>query len=202
MLDKNSAQVFHYGSISLISEPSRSATLAAIESAREHGLLISYDPNLRLSLWPSPAEARRGIELGWGFADVIKISQEELEFLAGAKDLEREADEVFHPELKLLVVSRGREGCYFATGEGRGYVAGYRVAAVDTTGAGDGFVAGLLAGLLEIGFQLDPFEKLTDVLRLANAVGALTTTKRGAIPALPTRSAVEALMKGNTVARD
>ena len=84
-----SAKVFHYGSISLISEPSRSATLAAVEGAREHGLLISYDPNLRLSLWPSPVEARRGIELGWDFADVIKISEEELDFLAGTQDLER-----------------------------------------------------------------------------------------------------------------
>ena len=190
-----SAKVFHFGSISLISEPSRSATLAAIQSARGRGLLISYDPNLRLSLWPSPADARRGIELGWGFADIIKISQEELEFLAGAQDLERGVDEVFHPELKLLVVSRGQEGCYFATRKERGYVPGYRVAAVDTTGAGDGFMAGLLAGLLEIGFQLDSFDELTDVLRLANAVGALTTTKRGAIPALPGRGAVEVLMR-------
>ncbi|MBL7184146.1 MAG: fructokinase [Anaerolineae bacterium] len=194
-----SAKVFHYGSISLISEPSRSATLAAIESAREHGLLISYDPNLRLSLWPSPAEARRGIELGWGFADVIKISEDELEFLTGTQDLERGADEVFHPELKLLVISRGREGCYFATRERRGYVPGYRVAAVDTTGAGDGFVAGLLSGLLDIGFQLDSAKTLTDVLRLANAVGALTTTKRGAIPALPTREEVLRFIETSSV---
>ncbi len=184
------ARVFHYGSISLISEPSRSATLEALRCARGNGLLISYDPNLRLSLWPSPAEARRGIELGWDFADIIKISEEELDFLAGTQDLERGAHEVFHSELKLLVISRGREGCYFATTKERGYVPGYRVATVDTTGAGDGFVAGLLAGLLEIGFQLDSSESLFDVLRLANAVGALTTTKRGAIPALPTREKV------------
>ena len=162
-------------------------------------MLISYDPNLRPSLWPSPAEARRGIELGWDFADVIKISEEELEFLAGTKDLERGADEVCHSGLKLLVVSRGREGCYFATGEERGYVPGYRVATVDTTGAGDGFVAGLLAGLLEIGFQLDSSKKLTDVLRFANAVGALTTTKRGAILALPTREEVLRFVETSSV---
>lgn len=195
-----SAKVFHFGSISLISEPSRSATLAAVESAREHGLLISYDPNLRLSLWPSATDARQGIESGWALADVIKISEDELEFLSSAQDLERRVDEVFHSDLKLLVVSRGREGCYFATRRERGYVPGYRVATVDTTGAGDGFVAGLLTGLLEIGLQLDSAEELPDVLRLANAVGALTTTMRGAIPALPARSAVVALVKGNVVA--
>jgi len=184
------ARVFHFGSISLISEPSRSATLEALRCAQEHGLFISYDPNLRLSLWPSPAEARQGIKIGWDFADVAKISEEELEFLASTSDLKRGADRLFTAELKLLVISRGRRGCYFATREERGYVPGYRVATVDTTGAGDGFVAGLLAGLLEIGFRMDSREEIIHVLRLANAVGALTVTKRGAIPALPTRDQV------------
>ncbi len=184
------AKVFHFGSISLLSEPSRGATLEALRCAQEHGLFVSYDPNLRLSLWPSPAEARQGIELGWHFADVVKISTEEMEFLAGTSDLDRGTDHLLRSKLKLLVISRGREGCYFATKEERGYVPGYRVATVDTTGAGDGFVAGLLAGLLEIGFRVGSREEITDVLRLANAVGALTVTKRGAIPALPTRDQV------------
>jgi len=183
-------KVFHFGSISLITEPSRSATLEALGCAQDHGLFVSYDPNLRLSLWASPTEARQVIELGWHFADVVKISEEELEFLAGTSDLERGVDQLSHSDLKLLVISRGREGCYFATrGEG-GYVPGYRMAAVDTTGAGDGFVAGVLAGLLEMEFRLDSSEELLDVLRLANAVGALTVTKRGAIPAFPTRDEV------------
>ncbi len=184
------AKVFHFGSITLMSEPSRSATLEALHCAQDNGLLISYDPNLRLSLWPSPAEARRGIQLGWDFADIIKVSKGELAFMAGTQNVERAADKVFHSQLKLLVVSRGQEGCYYTTGRESGYVAGYQVPTVDTTGAGDGFMAGLLAGLLEIGFQLDSPQRLLDVLRLANAAGALTTTKRGAIPALPTREAL------------
>lgn len=188
------AKVFHFGSISLITEPSRSATLEALRCAQQHGLLVSYDPNLRLSLWPSPSEAREGIELGWQFSDVVKVSEEELAFLVGTSDPERGADQLFHSELKLLVISRGREGCYFATKEERGYVPGYRVVAVDTTGAGDGFVAGLLAGLLEVGFRVDSREQLMDVLRLANAVGALTVTKRGAIPAFPARDDVSKFM--------
>jgi fructokinase len=191
------AQVFHFGSISLIGEPSRSATLEALDAARGRGLIVSYDPNLRLPLWASPAEARRGIQLGWNFADIIKISEEELDFLADTQDVERGANQLFHPQLKLLVVSRGREGCYYTTGQESGYVSGYRVRAVDTTGAGDGFVAGLLAGLLEIGFQVHSSERLLEVLRLANAAGALTTTKRGAITALPTRQMVLRLIEGS-----
>lgn len=184
------AKVFHFGSISLISEPSRSATMEALRCAEEHGVFISYDPNLRLPLWPSPAEARQRIAMGCDFADVAKISEEEMEFLAGTSDLERGAEHLLYSKLKLLVVSRGREGCYFATREERGYVPGYPVAAVDTTGAGDAFVAGLLAGLLHIGLRVDVTGGLIDVLCFANAVGALTTTKRGAIPALPTRNEV------------
>ncbi len=191
------AKAFHFGSLSLIGEPGRSATMEAVRCAQEHGLFISYDPNLRLPLWPSPADARQGMMLGWDFADVVKINEEELEFLAGTSDLERGAKRLFHPKLRLLVISRGKEGCYFATKEEQGHVPGYRVAAVDTTGAGDGFVAGLLSGLLEIGFRVDSRERLIDVLGLANAVGALTVTKRGAIPALPSKEEVSKFMQGS-----
>ncbi len=81
------AKVLHYGSISLIGEPSRSATLLAVETARSAGLLVSYDPNLRLSLWPSAEAAREGMMLGWPLAQVIKVSAEELAFLSGTDDL-------------------------------------------------------------------------------------------------------------------
>ena len=205
-----SAKVFHYGSISLISEPSRSATLAAVECAREHGLLISYDPNLRLALWPSAEAARQGMLAGWPFAHVAKVSREELAFLSGVLSLPKggQSDpataetQLWHEQLRLLVITDGPDGCRYVTADAQGAVPGYRVEAVDTTGAGDGFVAGLLAGLLADESAWERIPDLEDTLRFANAVGALTTTQRGAIPALPTRNAVEALMKGGTVARD
>ena len=84
-------RIFHHGSISLINEPSRSATLAAVEYARKGGALISYDPNLRLALWPSPDAARAGILAAWPSADLIKVSEEELEFLTGDLNIERAA---------------------------------------------------------------------------------------------------------------
>lgn len=189
------ARILHCGSISLISEPSRSATLHAIETAREAGRLISYDPNLRLNLWPDAAAARAGIMHLWPLAHVIKVSGDELAFLSGTEDAAAAVEKLWHPELRLLVVTGGPRGCHYATATARGHVPTYDVDVVDTTGAGDGFVAGLLAGLLENDQAWDDAGALEEVLRLANAVGALTTTHRGAIPALPTRDQVSALMQ-------
>jgi fructokinase len=194
-------RIFHHGSISLISEPSRSATLAAIEYARAGGALISYDPNLRLALWPSEASARAEILAAWPRADIIKVSEEELAFLTGDADQKRAARSLWTDRLRLLVVTCGPAGCTYFTPDGGGSVPGFRVTPLDTTGAGDGFVAGLLAGLLDsmpVGagqrdVRLDA-AALEHALRLGNGVGALTTTQKGAIPALPTRSAVEAFI--------
>ena len=186
-------RIFHYGSISLINEPSRSATLTALAHARAAGALISYDPNLRLALWPSPAAAREGMLTGWQYADLAKMSEEELAFLTGETDLAAGARALWHDRLKLLVVTRGAAGCAYFTRESHGALPGFPIEAVDTTGAGDGFVAGVLAGLLDHDLRWDQ-PILEQALRLGNAVGALTATQRGAIPALPTRAAVNAFL--------
>lgn len=188
------AKLLHYGSISLIGEPSRSATLEAVEGAEARGLLISYDPNLRLNLWPSAEAARQGMLGAWHFAHVAKVSREELTFLSGESDLIAAARALWHERLRLLVITGGREGCWYVTSQAHGHVPGYRVQTVDTTGAGDGFVAGLLAGLLENGRAWEDPKELEQVLRFANATGALTTTQRGAIPALPSRDQVLELL--------
>ncbi len=186
-----SAKIFHFGSISLISEPSRTTTLQAIEIAQAGRLTVSYDPNLRLNLWPSAEAARQGILEAWPLAEVIKISEEELNFLSGKAQLVTGARRLWHDRLHLLVVTRGKSGCTYFTPDLTGDVAGFSVQAVDTTGAGDGFVAGLLTGLYQnLDGELDEGH-LDAICRYANAVGALTTTQRGAIPALPTRQEVE-----------
>jgi fructokinase len=189
------AKMLHYGSISLISEPSRSATLLAIETAKTAGLLISYDPNLRLNLWPSAKAAQEGILLAWPLAQLIKVSEEELAFLAGTEDLEGAARQLWHSNLRLLVITRGSAGCRYITSRFSGEVPGFMVKAIDTTGAGDGFVAGLLKGLLEHP-QADRDEaQLREICRYANAIGAITTTDRGAIPALPTAEQVDKFLR-------
>lgn len=182
--------VFHFGSITLISEPSRSATLAAVNYARQRGLTISYDPNLRLSLWRDAETARAGLLSGLDYANIVKVSDEELEFLTGDDD----PAPLWRDEMRMIVVTHGSGGATLYTRDTSIYETGFRVNAVDTTGAGDGFVAGLLVGLVEQGERIGA---LSEILRFANAVGAITTTARGAIPSLPTRAQVETFLRRN-----
>ncbi|CAL9765768.1 unnamed protein product [Musa acuminata subsp. burmannicoides] len=183
--------IFHYGSISLIAEPCRSAHLKAMELAKESGALLSYDPNLRLPLWPSPEEARKQILSIWDKADIVKVSGAELEFLTGHDSVEDEvALRLWRPSLKLLLVTLGDKGCKYFTKDFRGIVGSFTVKQVDTTGAGDAFVGALLQGIIEDQSALQDEKKLRQVLRFANACGAITATKKGAIPSLPSASEV------------
>jgi fructokinase len=185
------SKLFHFGSISLISEPSRSATLHALEIAHEAGLTITYDPNLRISLWRDAQTAKAGIMEGWPKAQVIKISQDELEFLSQEDDLETAARSLWHDGLQLLVITLGSSGCVYVTENDIEMVEGFSVQTVDTTGAGDAFVAGLIKGIHDTEQVWEDEDKLREICRYANAVGAITTTQRGAIPALPTAKRVE-----------
>ncbi|XP_057490467.1 fructokinase-2 [Actinidia eriantha] len=192
-----SAKVFHYGSISLIVEPCRAAHLKAMEVAKQAGALLSYDPNLRLPLWPSAEEARKQIMSIWDKAEVIKVSDNELEFLTGSNKIDDEsALSLWHNNLKLLLVTLGEKGCRYYTKNFHGTVDGFHVKAVDTTGAGDSFVGALLCKIVDDWSVLEDEAKLKEVLKFANACGAITTTKKGAIPALPTQAEVLSLFKG------
>ncbi|KAM6555996.1 hypothetical protein CsatB_003015 [Cannabis sativa] len=187
------AGIFHYGSISLIEEPSRSTHLAAMGIAKKAGCFLSYDPNLRLALWPSPEAAREGIMSIWDQADLIKISEDEITFLTGGDD--PYSDEVvltklFHPKLKLLIVTEGSAGCRYYTKEFKGRVPGVKVKAVDTTGAGDAFVSGVLNSIASDQSVCQDEKRLREALLFANACGGLTVTERGAIPAMPTKDDV------------
>ncbi|KAL5565409.1 hypothetical protein UlMin_028573 [Ulmus minor] len=192
------ASIFHYGSISLIDEPCRSAHRAAMDTAKKSGSILSYDPNLRLPLWPSEEAAREGIMSIWNDADFIKISEEEIKFLTKGDDPNDDSvvrEKLFHPNLKLLVVTEGTKGCRYYTQEFDGQVPGVKVEAVDATGAGDGFAAGVLKNLAS-DLNLYKDEKLLrETLLFANACGALTVTERGAIPALPTKEAVHKILE-------
>ncbi|MEQ8676745.1 MAG: PfkB family carbohydrate kinase [Aggregatilineales bacterium] len=185
----DAAKIFHFGSITMISEPSKSATLKAAQYAKDKGLIVSYDPNLRLNLWESEEAARAGMISGLDYATMVKLSDEELDFMVGG-----DLNKVWREGMKLIVITHGGEGSVAYTRDGGVFKhGGYSVSPVDTTGAGDGFVAGMLVGILEN--PDDYLSKLEKLLCFANAVGALTTTNRGAIPALPTRSQVDAFAK-------
>jgi fructokinase len=189
------ARIFHFDSISLAAEQPRETALHAAGLAKDGGKLISYDVNLRLPLWRDAEAARAGILTGLGRAQVAKLSDDELDFLTGSRE-PAAARRLWHDSLKLLVLTLGGRGSILITAAGERHEPSVAVTPVDTTGAGDGFVAGLLAGLLA--HDCSPDEgALTRICRFANVVGALATTERGAIPALPTRAAVEARLAGS-----
>ncbi|MGE5577178.1 MAG: PfkB family carbohydrate kinase [Syntrophothermus sp.] len=211
-----SAQAFHFGAVSLISESSRLATHRAVDVARGNGLLISFDPNLRLTLWDTESQARLQIDAALKMADVIKMSQSEMEFLTGTSSPEDGCRILSKSGARLVVITLGKEGCFFAHSSGSGYVPALRVKPVDSTGAGDGFMAGLLWQILEAKQAADAktgatfwerkdkpansflsslsHERLEEICRVANVVGALVTLERGAIPALPSREKVLAAL--------
>ncbi|HEU4754675.1 MAG TPA: carbohydrate kinase, partial [Armatimonadota bacterium] len=190
-------RVFHFGSISLIQEPSRSATLATLARARQRGALVSFDPNLRAPLWPNLEAARRQMLAAIPLADLVKVSEEEAGFLYGPGSLEDHAGRLLASGPCLVAITRGESGSYLAMRGASAAAPGLPVECVDATGAGDGFVAGLLACILErSGPDNLTGDDLARIGRFANAVGALTCTRKGAINALPTRQAVDALLAG------
>lgn len=188
----DAGKAFHFGSVTMISEPSRSATLAAAKHAAEAGKWVSYDPNLRRALWSSEDAAREGMMAGFDYATSVKISEEELDFLANG-----DVYQLWKQYTRLIVVTHGGRGATAYTLGGFLTVEGQGVDAVDTTGAGDAFTGGLLVKLLNtpnLDELLDDASQLGDILHFANTVGALTTTQKGAIPSLPTLEQVEALV--------
>lgn len=188
------ARCLHFGSISLITQSSRAATWHALDEAERSGCLVSYDPNLRLPLWPDAPTAKAAMLEGARRAHVMKLSDEELEFLTGGGEVDRAARTLWHDAMRLIVVTQGAAGCHFVTAAKTGHVEGFAVDAVDTTGAGDAFVAALLRALLADDRLLEDDSRLRHACRRANAAGALTTMARGAIPALPRAAALDQWM--------
>ncbi|XP_014490243.1 probable fructokinase-7 [Vigna radiata var. radiata] len=191
------ATIFHYGSVSLITEPCRSAHLAAMSVAKVSGCILSYSPNLALPLWSSKEAARQGIMSIWNYADIIKVSVDELRLLIEGDDPYDDKVimmKLYHYNLKLLVVTEGGRGCRYYTKDFKGRLAGFKVEVVDTTGAGDSFVAGLLSIVAAHNHIYKDEKRLREALDFANACGAVTVTRRGAIPSLPTKDVVLRLL--------
>jgi fructokinase len=195
--------VFHFGSITMTHEPSNSATFKAIQLARKYGYLVSFDPNLRPALWKTLDEAREKMRLGMELSDVVKLNEEEAMFIAETNTVE---EAILYLQrsynLALVIITLGKEGSILVHQEKSLRVEGFPVHAVDTTGAGDGFVAGLISSLYMFWNDLRerksiPDDTLRYAGRRANAVGALTTLKKGAIPALPTQEEVEIFIEEN-----
>ncbi|NIE51673.1 aminoimidazole riboside kinase (plasmid) [Pantoea dispersa] len=175
----------HCCSIALLTEPSRTAALTAMQRVREAGGFVSFDPNIRLDLWSDAAELLQCLSAALQRADVVKLSVEELAFMTDTADIDSGIAQLAQRfSLKLLLVTQGSAGvrAYF-DGRQTHYPA-RAVISVDTTGAGDAFVAGLLWELAQRGLPADEAQ-LAACLRTAQACGALATTAKGAMTALP-----------------
>ena len=193
------SRVLHFGSVSMTAEPSKSATLAAAKYARDNGVMVSYDPNLRERLWDNLDNAKKAILEGMKLADVVKISGEELEFLTEDKDIEQAARELRDAYgLKLLTVTLGAEGAAVLAGDTFIRKPTYsNVSTIDTTGAGDAFWGAFLYCLVKSGKRAQELDsqELERFLDFANAAGSLSTTKKGAIPAMPEKGEIESLVE-------
>jgi fructokinase len=185
-----SARALHFGSVSLIQEPSRSATLAAVKMARQFGLIVSFDPNLRPVLWPSLRQAKRVILDALGSCDVLKLSDSEWEFLFPGQDFPSGLDALWKAGIKVVAMTQGAKGAALACLQAQVKVEALPVKVVDTTGAGDGFMAGLIHGILYKGTSNLDRSDLLKLAELATVVGSLTCQRAGAIPAFPTMQGV------------
>jgi sugar/nucleoside kinase (ribokinase family) len=194
------ADVFHFGSITTIHDPARLATYEAVKFARDAGLMVSYDPNLRPALWPDLDVALDQMTLAMELVDVVKVSGEELEFLTGTKDLEAGAKALYDLGPELVTVTLGEDGCFYRHSQASGAVPGFKVEVEDTVGCGDAFVASMLLLLNESDSDLADLTgpDLDRICRFANAAAAITATGSGAIPALPARGEVEELLEGRS----
>lgn len=191
-------KILHFGSISLISEPAKSATKKAVQLAKENGMIVSYDPNLRLGLWANSDVARETIISMLSEADVLKISEEELEFITGEKDIEEGVHKLNPFNIPFIVVTLGAEGSYVFLGGESTHVPAMKVKAVDTTGAGDAFVSGILYKLEKRreGIKNLSMEEAKEIAQFASVSGGLAASTKGAMTALPTISEVEQILRG------
>ena len=189
-------KIFHFGTLSMTHDGVRAATKKAVQAAKDGGCLVSFDPNLRPPLWSSLDLAKEQMEYGFGVCDILKISDNEIQFVSGKEDYDEGIaylQEAYH--IPLILLTMGKEGS-------RAYYKGkcverpgFAVKVIETTGAGDTFCGSSLNYIVEHGFEDLTEEQLGELLTFANAAAAIVTTKKGAIRSMPEREEVEALIQ-------
>ncbi len=183
----SSTRFLHFGSVSLTTEPCSLATIHAVQTAKKHGALISYDPNYRASLWSDEATAIHKMKEPLSLVDILKVSDEELPLFTGTSDLEagsRYLSETYG--ISLILITLGADGAFYRFGELTGTVAGVPCKVADTNGAGDTFFGAALAGLVKLPSLTSlTKEHLENIIAYANRAASLTTSRSGAIPAMP-----------------
>ena len=190
------AKIFHFGTLSMTDEPVRAATYAAIAEAEKAGVLRSFDPNLRPPLWRTLEEAKEQVLYGLAHCDILKISDNEIQWLTGEEDFAigiRWIQERF-PGIRLILLSMGKDGSRAYAGEVMAEVKSFSVNAIETTGAGDTFFGGILHYVLTWGLRTYTQDELKEMLTFANGAAAIITTKKGAHRVMPEKADILALL--------
>ena len=190
-------KIFHFGTLSMTHDGVRAATKKAIQAAKDAGCLVSFDPNLRPPLWSSLDLAKEQMEYGFGVCDILKISDNEIQFVSGKEDYDEGIaylQEKYH--IPMILLTMGKDGSRAYYKGMRVERLGFTVKAIETTGAGDTFCGSSLNYIVEHGFDSLTEDQLGELLTFANAAAAIVTTKKGAIRSMPERAEVEALIRG------
>ena len=189
-------KVFHFGTLSMTHEGVREATKKAVETAKANGCLVSFDPKLRPPLWSSLDLAKEQMEYGFGKCDILKISDNEIQFVSGKEDYDEGIaylQETYN--IPLILLTMGKDGSRAYYKGMRVERPGFSVKAIETTGAGDTFCGSSLNYLVDHDFENLTEEQLGEMLTFANAAAALVTTKKGAIKAMPVKEEVLELIQ-------
>ena len=182
------SRILHVGSLSLTDELSRNAEFIALKAAKNNGTIISYDPNYRASLWDSQEEACKWMRSILEYADIVKVSEEEIELLTGYTDVRKAAESITEYGAKIVLITLGEKGSFvYLQDQQEAYVSGYSSKVVDTTGAGDSFMGGFLYKICESGKRIEEYslQEMIECVRFGNAVASLCVEREGAIPAMP-----------------
>lgn len=184
-------KVLHFGSVSLTAEPARTATLEAAKTAKASGAYVSYDPNYRASLWPDEETAVRNMTEPLSVVDILKVSDEELPLLTGCTDPEKGSARLAEKGVRLVLVTLGAHGAFYRFDSHTGHVPGVPCQVGDTNGSGDTFFGAALSQLVKLN-SLDELTvpELERILAFANKAASITTSRHGAIPAMPTLAEV------------
>ena len=191
------SKIFHFGTLSMTHDTVREATKKALDVAKANGLTISFDPNLRESLWDTLDNAKKQVEYGLGFCDVLKISDNEIQWFTGEEDYDKGIQILKDTyNIPLILLSLGKEGSRAYYGDKRVEVPAFvREDTVETTGAGDTFFGSCLHYVLETGLDNFTEDSLKEMLTFANAAASIITTKKGALMVMPSKEEVLSSIK-------
>ena len=190
-------RIFHFGSLSMTDKISREATKYGVELAKKSGAVISFDPNLRPPLWKTLNDAKEQIDFGIRQCDILKISDNEIQWFTGEEDLKKAAEILLEKyDIKLLLLSMGKEGSMAFQGDKMVSVSGIlQPDTIETTGAGDTFCGCVLHYVLEHGFRAYTETELREMLAFANAAASIVTTRKGALRVMPKREEILSKIK-------